>query len=106
MPTRVHEFNTECPYCRREFTVSVEEEEKEPSPNPEPSQAHPLRYYKIAQVCDLLQVTRKTVLRWIHSRRLNAVKLGPGSKTDAWYIAHSELERFVSARKEKHGAKQ
>ena len=48
------------------------------------------------QVADELKVSLKTVYRWIESKRLSAVRLGPRTLR----ITREKLDRFVSERED------
>lgn len=50
----------------------------------------------IAQAADLLSLDRKTVLRWITSGRLPAIKLA--GRTGAYLIDPDDLDRLVAER--------
>ena len=49
-------------------------------------------YYKPRKVAEMLDVQPRTVVRWIHEGRLQAIKVG-----HVWRIPRSEVERL------KHG---
>lgn len=51
------------------------------------------RFFTPAQVAEQLQVSGKTVLRWIEAGELPAHKLGR-----QWRIAEADLKRFLHAR--------
>ncbi len=48
----------------------------------------------IPQIAEVLQVSEKTVRRWIVARELIAHKLGR-----QWRISHNDLEIFIKARR-------
>ncbi len=50
-----------------------------------------LRVYRLDEVKDILQVTRRTVYRYIKEGKLRAVK--PGKY---WLVRADELDRFTS----------
>ena len=51
------------------------------------------RLLTIADVCEQLHVTRKTVSRWIGNGELKAFKLGSGGRL--WRIRERDLGRFL-----------
>jgi len=52
-----------------------------------------MKQYSIAQVADLLGVTRQCVWQWIAMRKLKAQRLG-----SFWVINATELEKFKETR--------
>lgn len=54
------------------------------------------KYYTIREVAELLQVTERTIFRYIHpdaTEKLKAVKIGR-----SWRIAESDIKDFLVAR--------
>lgn len=51
-------------------------------------------FLKISEVCEILSVSRRTVLRWIYGGKLPAIKLGGGR---SWRIQERDLRRFLKA---------
>lgn len=54
------------------------------------------KYYTIREVAEILQVTERTIFRYIHPDapvKLKAVKIGK-----SWRIAESDLKEFLDTR--------
>lgn len=56
------------------------------------------KLYKLAELEYLLSAGRKTLKRWIHEGKLEAVKLGKGINVP-WRVSEAALRKF----REKHG---
>lgn len=50
--------------------------------------------YSLSQVASIFCVTRQTVLNWVKSNYIKAVKIGR-----KWLVPESEIERLQSGRK-------
>ena len=50
------------------------------------------KFLTVKEICDILKVTRGTVIRWIRIGKLRAIKLGGGR---LWRVRESELKRFM-----------
>ena len=46
--------------------------------------------YKLEEVADILQVTRRTIYNWIYEGKLKAFKVGR-----AWRVSKEALEDFI-----------
>jgi len=57
------------------------------------------RLLTIADVCEQLHVTRKTVTRLIGSGQLKAFKLGAGGRV--WRIRERDLDQFIRGQQAK-----
>ena len=51
------------------------------------------RYYTLEEVADRLQVSYRTVFRWVHAGELPAYKVG-----QFWRVSESDFKRFMEAR--------
>lgn len=49
------------------------------------------RYYTIAEVAEIVRVSRRTVYTWRDAGKLNAVKIGRGLR-----VSQTELDRILS----------
>ncbi len=47
------------------------------------------------EVINILRISKPTILKYIHDRRIRAIKVGKG-----WRILHSELFRFFNGKAE------
>jgi len=50
----------------------------------------PIKLYKLAQVCQMLNITYPTVLNYIRTGKLKGIKMG-----GQWRIRHQDLKRFI-----------
>jgi len=50
------------------------------------------KFLTVKDVCDLLKVTRGTVIRWIRTGELRAFKLGSGR---SWRIRKIDFQKFI-----------
>jgi excisionase family DNA binding protein len=57
------------------------------------------RYYTLPEVAERLNVSRRTVYRWIQAGELSAHKLGPDRPGVEWRIGEEDLERFLEERR-------
>jgi len=51
------------------------------------------KYYTADEVAEMLKITTTTVLRWMQSKKLKAVKLG-----NTWRIYDEDLQKFLEER--------
>ncbi|HHY76745.1 MAG TPA: helix-turn-helix domain-containing protein [Firmicutes bacterium] len=49
------------------------------------------------EVANILKVSPRTILRWIHAGTLAAVKLGEGRRSE-WRIRRQDLNEYIEAR--------
>lgn len=48
-------------------------------------------YYSVTDLIDILEVTRRTVLKYIKKGKLRAFKLG-----NQWRVTEEELQKFIN----------
>lgn len=53
------------------------------------------KMYSLSQVAEIFSVTRQTVLNWVKSGHIHAVKVGR-----KWFVRESEIERVQDGRTE------
>jgi excisionase family DNA binding protein len=59
---------------------------------------HPLRFYSVETVAEMLQVDASTVRRWIYRGQLPAYKFAAeGGPNDTVRIAHDDLVQFIQS---------
>ncbi|MDW7761654.1 MAG: helix-turn-helix domain-containing protein [Acidobacteriota bacterium] len=51
-----------------------------------------IRFLTVKEICLILAVSRGTVIRWIRSGRLPAIKLGDGR---CWRVREQDLKEFT-----------
>ena len=48
-------------------------------------------YYSVTELIDILEVTRRTILKYIKQGKLRAFKLG-----NQWRVTEAELQKFIN----------
>ena len=51
------------------------------------------KFFTVKELCETLQVTRKTVIHWIETGELRAFKLGSGKRL--WRVREQDLKAFI-----------
>lgn len=62
------------------------------------------RYFKLAEVEEILSVSRSTLKRWIKSKKIKAVKFGDDVSGNPWRITATDLEAFKTKNTRSNGA--
>jgi len=48
------------------------------------------KFYLVWEICDILHLTRETVIKYIHQGRIHAIKIG-----SSWHISNESLNDFL-----------
>jgi len=48
------------------------------------------KFYVVWEICDILHLTRETIVKYIHEGRIHAIKIG-----SHWHISQKSLDTFL-----------
>lgn len=75
-----------CPKCAHSHSITLSEDELPGSASE--------RFFKLAEVQKMLNVSRRTVKRWIYDGKLKAVKPTGNAQSSPWFVPESALKEF------------
>ena len=55
-----------------------------------PVRINKIKFYVVWEICDILNLTRETVTKYIHQGRIHAIKIGAH-----WHISNASLNEFL-----------
>lgn len=55
-----------------------------------PVRINKIKFYLVEEICDILNLTRETVTKYIHQGRIHGIKIG-----SSWHISNESLNEFL-----------